>query len=596
MPPMTAEMRPDLQPTATVNQEHTAQLSRATIMIVDDESTTMEIVKAYLEETGYRNFVLIEDSDQAMAQLEQRRPDLMLLDLIMPRVSGFDLLAQIRNTPKLEHLPVIILTSSSDNQDKLKALELGATDFLAKPVDPSELRLRVRNTLAAKAYLDRLSYYDPLTQLPNRHLLMEQLNAGLAVAKRTGEKLAVLSIELDQFDKLRDTMGLMAGDEILRQITQRLTHLIQGFDMMGQLETDHSLQGTLFHFDAGIFTLLLQHIANERDVAQVSEGLLETVRHVLCVDDSELYLTASIGIASYPTEDCDSHGMLQLASSAKDHVRNKGGDSYQFSSRRIHILHKKRLMIEARLRRALERKELRVYYQPKLGVRSNRIEGVEALIRWQANADTLVPPDVFIPIAEETGLIVPIGQWVLQQACQQMQAWQQAGKAAIKMAVNLSPVQFQSESMPAVFQKIVQQRGISPRSITFEVTESLLLNDIDAKIKVMHRLREMGFRLAIDDFGTGYSSLSYLKQLPLDELKIDRSFFSDLFSDTKSRALISAMIYLARSLNLTTVAEGVELEEQLDYLRNGACDQYQGYLFSPPLPPDRLLDLLEPAD
>lgn len=595
MPSMTAEKLPSETPAEPVNQEQDEQLSRATIVIVDDESTTMEIVKAYLEETGYSNFVLIENSDQAMAQLEQTPPDLLLLDLIMPEVSGFEILGQIRSTPKLKHLPVIILTSSSNNQDKLKALELGATDFLAKPVDPSELRLRVRNTLAAKAYMDRLSYYDPLTQLPNRRLLMEQLNAGLVLAKRKNEKLSVLSIELDQFDKLRDTMGLMAGDNILRQITYRLTAIIQGFEIMEPMDSDHSLQGTLFHFDGGTFTLLLKSIANERDVSHVADSMLAAVRKVLCVDDTELYLTASIGIATYPSENCDSHGLLQLASSAKDHVMNKGGNSYQFSSRRIHILHKKRLMLEARLRRALERRELRVYYQPKLGVRSNRIEGFEALIRWQANRETMVPPDVFIPIAEETGLIEPIGEWVLRQACKQLRDWQQAGNADFKVAVNLSPAQFKGKSMPSVFKKIVQQQGVSPQSITFEVTENLFLNDIDEKIKVLQHLREMGFKISIDDFGTGYSSLSYLKRLPLDELKIDRSFFSDLFGDTKSRALISAMIYLARSLNLTTVAEGVEQKEQLDFLQKGACDQYQGFLFSPPLPPDRLRQLLDPT-
>ena len=250
------------------------------------------------------------------------------------------------------------------------------------------------------------------------------------------------------------------------------------------------------------------------------------------------------------------------------------------------------MTVEARLRKALDRNEMRLYYQPKLDVGTNRIEGVEALLRWQINATTMVAPNAFIPIAEETGLIEPIGQWVLQQACQQMNVWRQEGKTPIEMAVNLSPVQFENKAMPAVFRKIVEQRGISPRLITFEVTESLFLHDVDKKIKAMNRLRDAGFKISIDDFGTGYSSFSYLKKLPLDELKIDRSFFTDLFTDTKSRALISALIYLARSLNLTTVAEGVEKEDQLDFLQKGACDHYQGYLFSPPLPPEKLSPML----
>ena len=589
-------VKPAEDPTPPIIEEGDAQLLGSTIFIVDDESTTMEVVKAYLEETGYHNFVLIEDPGQVMELVEHKRPDLLLLDLMMPRISGFDILAQIRSHPQAGHMPIIILTSSSDNQDKLKALELGATDFLAKPVDPSELRLRVRNTLAAKAYMDRLSYFDPLTQLPNRTLFMERLETALATAKSKQEHLAVLSIELDQFDRLRNNMGLKAGDEILRQVTRRFTGVIQGIGMMGSFDIDPNLHGALYHFDGGLFTLLLPHIANEHDAAHVAACILETTRNMLRVDKTELYLTASIGIATFPSQDCDGHGMLQLATSAKDHISGKGGNAFQFSSTRIHTLYKKRLTIEARLRKALDRDELRLYYQPKLNVHTNRIQGVEALLRWQVNASTMVAPNAFIPIAEETGLIEPIGQWVLRQACQQMNVWRQDGKADIQMAVNLSPAQFQNKAMPAVFQKIVEQRGISPRLITFEVTESLFLNDVDEKIKAMNRLRDAGFKISIDDFGTGYSSLSYLKKLPLDELKIDRSFFIDLFTDSKSRALISALIYLARSLNLTTVAEGVEMEEQLDFLQKGACDHYQGFLFSPPLPADRLTKLLDPAE
>lgn len=584
------------QPAPHGSAEGNRQLLNATIFIVDDESTTMEVVKAYLEETGYHNFVLIEDPGQAMALLERKRPDLLLLDLMMPRISGFDILAQVRSHPQAAHLPVIILTSSSDDQDKLKALELGATDFLAKPVDPSELRLRVRNTLAAKAYTDRLSYYDPLTQLPNRRFFMERLEESLTAAMLKQEKLAVLSIELDQFDKLRDTMGLGAGDEILQQITRRFRGVMQGIDMMGSFSIASYLEGVLFHFDGGLFTLLLPRIDSERDAAHVAGCLLEVVRNMLRVGDTELYLTASIGIATFPTRHCDSHKMLQLASSAKDHVSGKGGNAFQFSSRRIHNLYKKRLTVEARLRRALERSELRLYYQPKLEVRTNRIQGVEALLRWQVNRSTMVSPTAFIPIAEETGLIESFGEWVLRQACRQMAAWQQAGKAPIDMSVNLSPVQLQNKALPAVFEKIVASSGIPLQRITFEITESMLLEDVEHKIAAMHRLREAGFKIAVDDFGTGYSSLSYLKKLPLDELKIDRSFFIDLLADDKSRALVSALIYLARKLNLTTVAEGVEKDEQLAFLQKGACDQYQGFLFSPPLPPKKLAAMLDSID
>ena len=292
----------------------------------------------------------------------------------------------------------------------------------------------------------------------------------------------------------------------------------------------------------------------------------------------------------------DQRSMLQLASSAKDYVKNNGGNSFQFSSRKINTQYQRRLSLEARLRKAVDRNELLLYYQPQLDVHTNHITGVEALLRWQVDESTTVPPKDFIPLAEETGLIIPIGEWVLNRACQQLSQWQQAGKGDIRMSVNLSPVQFKNRELYAVFKAIVEASGISPQLLTLEVTESLFLDNVDKKIKSMQDLKDLGIKLSIDDFGTGYSSLSYLKKLPLDELKIDRSFFFNLFEDTKSRALVSTLIYLAKSLNLTIVAEGVETEEQLSFLQQGACDQYQGFLFSPPVLPEEIFMMLETAN
>jgi diguanylate cyclase (GGDEF)-like protein len=577
------------------SQEDINRLFNASIVIVDDEPTTMEVVQTFLEEAGYCNFVLIEDSGKAMDFLEEKPPDLLLLDLIMPRLSGFDLLKAVRQNPKLQRLPVIILTSSSDNQDKLRALDLGATDFLAKPVDPSELQLRVRNTLAAKAYTDQLAYYDPLTKLPNRHMFMECLEKGLASARSNREKLALLTIELDQFDKVSDTLGLLAGDEILLQSTTRFKEVVKGIDMLGHYDINEYAPVNLFHLDGGVFALLLQRISKERDAAMIAECLLESIRSMLNVEDKEIYMTASIGIATYPTEDGDCLSMLQLASIAKDYVKNNGGDSFQFSSRRINVQYQRRLTLEGRLRRALERNEFTLYYQPQVNIHTNEIMGVEALLRWTVNESTMIPPDKFIPIAEETQLIIPIGEWVLTQACKQLAAWQRAGKAPIRMSVNLSPIQFESKDMPFTFKQIIDASGIPPHLLTLEVTEGMFLDNVESKIEAMNQLKLLGIKLSIDDFGTGYSCLSYLKRLPLDELKIDRSFFNDLFEDTKGRALVATLIYLSRSLNMITIAEGVETEEQLRYLKEGACDHYQGYLYSPPVTPDKMSRMLPPA-
>jgi len=360
-------------------QEEVQQLLDATIFMVDDEPITMEVVQAFLEQGGYRNFVLIEKSSEAMASLEKQRPDLLLLDLVMPEVSGFDILKAVRAHPKLSHLPIIVLTSSLDYEDKLTALDLGATDFLAKPVDPSELQLRVRNTLAAKAYMDQLAFYDPLTKLPNRHLFMEQLEWGLNAARRNGEKLALMSIELDQFKKISDTLGLFAGDDVLQQLAWRIKEVVRVIDLLGHFEIDENIPVNLFHFDSGTFALILNRIRSERNAALAAQRILEAIRAPVVVENTEIYMTASIGIATYPTEDGESAYILRSASAAKDYAKNSGGNSFQFSSRQINMQCQQRLSLEARLRRALDRNEFVLYYQPKLDVQNNKIVGVEAL-------------------------------------------------------------------------------------------------------------------------------------------------------------------------------------------------------------------------
>jgi diguanylate cyclase (GGDEF)-like protein len=421
---------------------------------------------------------------------------------------------------------------------------------------------------------------------------MEQLEWSLNVARRNGENLALLNIELDQFNRISDTLGLFAGDNILQQLALRIKEVVRTIDSLGHFEIDEYIAGDLFHFDSGTFALLLHRIRNERNAALVAQRILETIRAPLLAENSELYMTASIGIATYPTEDGNSIYMLQLASSTKDYVKNNGGNNFQFSSRQINNQYQERLSLEARLRRALGRNELVLHYQPKLDVQTNVITGVEALLRWHTKDHGLIKQKQFISMAEETGLMIPIGEWVMSTACKQLSEWQQAGKAPIGMAVNLSAVQFQNPEMHTIFKRIIENSAMDPQLMTLELTESMLLEDIENKIETMNRLKNLGLKLSIDDFGTGYSSLSYLRRLPLDELKIDRTFFVNLFEDNKSRSLISSLIFLARNLNLRTVAEGVETEQQLRFLQKEGCDQYQGFLFKPPLESAEILKLL----
>ena len=535
---------------------------------------------------------MIEDSSKAVEAIEETRPDILLLDLMMPDVSGFDILGAIRERPKLKHLPIIILTSSAEAEDKLSCLDLGATDFLAKPVDSSELRLRVRNTLAAKAYLDQLAYYDPRTNLPNRHMFMDHLDWALNWAKREGHRLALLSIELDQFETISNAVGVLAGDDVLRKTAQRIKQVIRAIDALSQFDVKEDADVLLFSLEGGVFSLLLHQIPSEGIAALVARRLLDSLREPLVVDTNEIYLTASIGIATFPIEDTDRVGLIRLASSAKDFIKNKGGDSFQFSSRQIDQQSRERLDLEAGLRKALERNELFLFYQPRVNVQTGAIESVEALLRWESADRRVIPPNEFIPVAEKTGLIIPIGEWVLNAACLQLAEWRREGRLDVGLSVNLSAIQFQNRDLPGLIQRLVENHDLDPELLSLELKEDILIHHVEEKIAMMQRLKDIGLKFALDDFGTGFSSLNYLKRLPLDELKIDQSFLKDLAEDANSRALASSVIYLGQNLGLRTVAEGVETEQQLDFLQKEGCDLYQGALFSMPLSKFEVSELL----
>ncbi|MEJ2230287.1 MAG: EAL domain-containing protein [Nitrospirales bacterium] len=557
-------------------------LTQATIMIVDDERTTMEGMRLILKKAGYQRFVLVEDSTRAMAEIEQCRPDILLLDLGMPEISGFEILQELRNHPQLLHLPVIILTGSSDAKSKLQALDQGATDFLTKPVEKRELILRVRNTLAARAYQNQLAYYDALTNLPNRRLFLDRLAWFLQRAKSNDENLVLLHITLRKFKQVYNTLGPQISDEVFRQIAERIQGCVRETDMVGRAIYQDKELSCLFRVGSDEFSVLCPDMAQVENATKVASRIMKIMETPFEAGGREVYISPCIGIASYPSDAKDMMLLVQCAvgASAQAKAHERGG--FEFYSHDMNTRSCERLQMEVDLRHAIDGQELILHYQPKVDIKSGRISGVEALVRWQKPNGTLIPPNDFIPLAETTGLIVPMGKWVLSKACEQLARWQSEG-VWIHVAVNCSAKQFQKGNLVQNVEGTIKDYGIDPKYLTLELTESLLMEYPERVVEILDQLMALGLRISMDDFGTGYSSLSYLKRFPLHELKIDHSFIKDLNSNLEDQALVSSVIYLAHEFGLHVVAEGVEDEAQLEILTRLGCDTYQGYFFSRPV-------------
>ena len=564
-------------------------LRSSTVMMVDDDPIMLEVVQTYLEEAGYTSFVTTSEPGQAMELFQQRRPDILLLDLMMPEVSGFDILAQIRTHEEFRYTPVIILTAESEPKAKLKALELGATDLLTKPVDPSELRLRLRNALAFKAYQDRLADFDALTGLPNRRKFHQAVDAALKNTQQS-RACALLHVDLDRFKQINDTLGHRVGDKLLCAVAQLLDRTLcdaEATGWPGSREPEY--KAALSRISGNGFTALLPNLHNLKKVdtaGSVARRLMTAFAEPFHIEEHELFVTASIGIAVSPTDGQDAETLLNHAEMAMYQAKQRGRKTYEFFSGEMNAHALERLTLENQLRRAVERNEFVLYYQPKVSIDSGRIIGAEALVRWKHPELGIVSPAKFIPIAEETGLIVEIGQWVLRSACAQVQAWAKLGLPPLSVAVNVSGAQFKQRKVWHAVRGALAHSALPPEQLVLELTESVLMENATDNIEMLNELKEMGLKLAVDDFGTGYSSLTYLKRFPLDQLKVDRSFVSGLPEERDSLAIVGAIIALARELNLKVVAEGVETKEQLHFLRSRACDEYQGYLCSRPAPPE----------
>ena len=436
----------------------------------------------------------------------------------------------------------------------------------------------------SQAQLAHLAHYDPLTNLPNRLLLGSRLQHAIEQAQRQGRGLAVLFLDLDRFKNVNDSLGHPAGDELLVAVTARLTHRLRAEDTLARLGGDE-------------FVVLLERLREPRDAALVARTLLDALAEPFVLSQgSEVYIGASIGISLYPDDGGDAHQLIQHADVAMYQCKEQGRNTYGFYTQVLTDTANQRLEMETKLRRALERNEFVLHYQPQVSLADGRIIGAEVLVRWASKEGGLVPPNLFIPLAEDTGLIVPLGEWVLREACSQWARWQAAGRAPATLAVNISPRQFRQQNLATMVGRILAETGMPAAALELELTESALMHQGVGAEASLRELKRLGVELAIDDFGTGYSSLAYLKRFPIDRLKIDQSFVRDISSEASGHELVTTIIAMARNLNLRVLAEGVETTEQKVFLRARNCDACQGYLFSRPLPADDFAALMAAGD
>jgi diguanylate cyclase (GGDEF)-like protein len=553
------------------------------VLLIEDNPGDARLIEEMLAEDPATPFRLnrVDRLARGLEYLAAEQPRLVLLDLSLPDSHGLDTFSKVfAHSPAV---PIIVLTGNDDHTVALSAVKTGAQDYLVKGKLDRELLVRAMHySIERKRYQEQLEHqanYDALTGLPNRNLLLDRLRQAV-FAQRYVRPMAVVFIDLDHFKFINDSLGHKAGDELLQRMSERLREAVRDGDTVSRLGGDE-------------FVLILNDQSNNEIIFRAMQRILGEVCQPIAIEGKELYVTCSAGISLFPQDGADVDTLLKNADAAMYRAKEHGRNNFQFYTSEMNRLVTERLSLETSLRRALERDEFILHYQPKLDLKSGVVVGAEALVRWRHPELGLVYPDRFIPLAEETGLIVRVGEWVLRTACAQNRAWQDAGLPPITVSVNLSARQFRQDGLFRMVARILSETGLRPEHLELELTESMVMHNVDAAISILNGLKEIGVRLSVDDFGTGYSSLSYLKQFPIGILKIDRAFVHDIRGAGRDDGLIAqAIISLGHSLKLRIIAEGVEDGAQLDFLKARRCDEAQGYLFSRPVPPEEFELLL----
>ncbi|MDQ3742810.1 MAG: EAL domain-containing protein [Acidobacteriota bacterium] len=574
----------------------TASGERARILIVDDERQIRWLLSNLLSEQ--HECAEADSAEKALELIGREKFDLVLSDITMDGITGLEMIPRV-----LELAPdavVIMVSAESNIESAIEAMRAGAFDYVTKPFDFRQVEVAVRRGLEHRALLDAKRRYerdleelvqrrteelnhavshDGVTSLPNRVLFNDRLGQAVSAATKGGQTLAVMLLDLDRLKAVNESLGYAAGDRLLRVVAERVRGCLGGDE-------------TVARFGGDELSLLTNPVRGAAEVAAMAGSILEALGRPVELDGHEVYVTASVGVALFPHDGDDAEALLSRAAAAMYTARGQGGNCFRFYSADMEAEALKRLSLECDLRRALERGEIILHYQPQVEMATGRVVGAEALVRWQHPRQGLIPPAEFIPLAEATGLIVPIGEWVLRAAIRQCGVWQEGGLAPLRVAVNLSARQFQQPDLVEMVRGSLAEAGFEPGRLELEITESSVVSDRDVAVAALRELRAMGVRVAIDDFGTGHSSLSHLKHLPVDTLKIDRSFIRDMAADPNDEDIVGAVVKLGHSLGLNVTAEGVEEEAQSSLLGALGCDEAQGYLFGRALPPDDFEKLL----
>ena len=687
------------------------------ILVVDDDEMARIVARAALEQGGYR-VVEAEDGAEAVKAFETMHPDLIVMDVMMPKVNGFTACSRIRALPGGRYTPIAMVTGLEDMASIDHAYQVGATDFITKPINYSLLTYRMHYMLRVKRIQDdliasearlaraqriarlghweweaghdrmewsdqglkimglplneactyqgflnrvhpgerpavedamkkavthktgyslehrvvspdgtlrtvyqeaefvvdeigkgprlvgtlqditerkrvelqvqQLSYYDKITGLPNRILLKRLLAHALQRAKQQNRHLAVLTVNLDHFNRINDTLGYSLGDELLQEVALRLSRELRNSSLTrgGTYGILEGRSDAIAHLGGDEFVLVLNEIRGSEDAGTVARRVADILAAPFSLKENEVHITPSIGISVFPDDSQDGEILLKQSGQALNHAKAEGRNCYKFYTAAMNARAFERLSMEANLRKALEQEQFRLHYQPKVDIRTGQVVGMEALVRWENPDLGLVLPARFIPVAEERGLIIPLSEWALREACQQMVAWRSEGIPPLRVSVNLSASQFSQKDLLATLERTLRETGMDPCWLELEITESLLMRDVETTIARLTSFQDLGIEISIDDFGTGYSSLAYLKRFSINALKVDQSFIREIPHDPDDAAIVRAVVALGHSLRLRVVAEGVEHESQLAFLKELGCDEVQGYYFSRPLSSD----------